>query len=86
MLLVSILAGIGVQIWRGYHQFELGLYLRGMLLVAGALFVLAAVLAFFLQVATNNRYLGFLLIILYFVGTPRAGSARLRPLPLPLRR
>ena len=60
MILVSILAGIGIQIWRGYHQFELGLYLRGMLLVAGSLFILAAVLAFFLQVATNNRYLGFL--------------------------
>jgi hypothetical protein len=74
MLLVSILAGIGIQIWRGYHHFELGLYLRGMLLVAGVLFVLTAVLAFFLQVATNNRYLGFLLTILYFVGTRALGA------------
>ena len=74
MILVPILAGIGVQIWRGYHQFELGLYLRGMLLVAGSLFILAAVLAFFLQVATNNRYLGFLLTIVYF-STPRSARS-----------
>ena len=75
MILVSILAGIGVQIWRGYHQFELGLYLRGMLLVAGSLFILAAVLAFFLQVATNNRYLGFLLGIIVYQGTRALGRS-----------
>jgi hypothetical protein len=74
MLLVSILTGIGVQIFRDYHHFELGLYLRGMLVGAGSTFVLAGVLAFFLQVATNNRYLGFLLMIVYFVSMRALGA------------
>jgi len=74
MLVVSILTGIGVQIFRGYYHFELGLYLRGMLAGAGFQFLLAAVLAFFLQVATNNRYLGFLLMIVYFVSIRALGA------------
>ena len=70
LMLVSILTGIGIQASRGYYDFEVGLYLRGMLLVGGVPFLLAAVLALFLQVVANNRYLGYLLMILYFVSGP----------------
>ena len=70
MLATAILTGMGIQAARGYYAFEIGLYLRGMLLLAGIPFVLAAVLALFLQVATNNRYLGYLLMILYFISGP----------------
>ena len=70
MLAAAILTGMGIQAARGYYAFEIGLYLRGMLLLAGIPFVLATVLAVFLQVATNNRHLGFLLMVLYFIGGP----------------
>ena len=70
LMLVSILTGMGIQAWRGYYDFEVGLYLRGTLLAGGVPFLLAAVLALFLQVAVNNRYLGYLLMILYFISGP----------------
>ncbi len=70
MLATAILTGMGIQAARGYYAFEIGLYLRGMLLLAGIPFAFAAVLAVFLQVVTNNRHLGFLLMILYFIGGP----------------
>ena len=70
MLATAILTGMGIQAARGYYAFEIGVYLRGMLVLAGIPFTLAAVLAVFLQVLTNNRYLGYLLMILYFISGP----------------
>ena len=70
MLATAILTGMGIQAARGHYAFEIGVYLRGMLVLAGIPFVLAAVLAVFLQVVTNNRYLGYLLMLLYFISGP----------------
>ena len=70
LMLVSMLTGMGFQAWRGYYDFEVGLYLRGLLLAGGFPFLFAAVVALFLQVAANNRYLGYLLMILYFISVP----------------
>ncbi len=70
MLGTAILTGMGIQASRGYYAFEIGVYLRGMLLLAGIPFTLAAVLAVFLQVLTNHRYVGYLLMILYFLSGP----------------
>ena len=70
LMLVSMLTGMGIQAWRGYYDFEVGLYLRGLVLAGGFPFLFAAVVALFLQVAANNRYLGYLLMILYFISVP----------------
>ena len=67
LLLVAMVTTIAVQAANGYHFFEPLLYLKGIFLVIGSQFVLLAVLALFFQVATNNRYVGFLLMTLYFV-------------------
>jgi ABC-type transport system involved in multi-copper enzyme maturation permease subunit len=74
ILVTAILTGVAIQAYRGYFDFELSLYLEGMLLVVGIPFALAAVLALFLQVASNNKYLGFLLMILFFVSGPVLGA------------
>jgi ABC-type transport system involved in multi-copper enzyme maturation permease subunit len=74
ILVTAILTGVAIQAYRGYFDFELGLYLEGMLLVVGIPFALAAVLALFLQVASDNKYLGFLLMILFFVSGPILGA------------
>ncbi|GAB3780539.1 ABC transporter permease/M1 family aminopeptidase [Dyella agri] len=58
--------GIGWQLGHGYTHIEPGLYL-GTLALQAIPFVLLAVLALFLQVATNNRYLGYLLVVLWFI-------------------
>ncbi|HEX8778901.1 MAG TPA: hypothetical protein VF738_12360, partial [Rhodanobacter sp.] len=65
-LLAGAALGIGWQLAHGYTRIEPGLYL-GTLALQAVPFVLLAVLALFLQVATNNRYLGYLLVILWFV-------------------
>jgi len=67
LMVVGILTGMGIQVWRGYFHFEILLYLQGMLLVVGIPFVLASVLGIFFQAVGNNKYLGILLMILFFI-------------------
>ena len=65
-LLVGIVAAIGFQLYKGGAPVELGLYLKGTLL--GALFfVLMALCALTLQVLSNNKFIGYLLVILLMV-------------------
>ena len=67
LLIAAMLTTIGVQLYFGYTNFEIGLYLKGLFLVVGLPFVLIAVLAFFFQTFVNHKFLGFLLMILYFI-------------------
>ena len=64
MLLIGAVVGIGWQLAHGYTHLEPGLYL-GMLALNAIPFVLIAVLALFLQVMSNNKFLGYLLSILW---------------------
>jgi ABC-type transport system involved in multi-copper enzyme maturation permease subunit len=70
MLLVGTLAGIGFQAWNGYYNFEIGLYVKGVLFEIGIPFLQIAVLALLAQVLTSNRYAGFLVMLLYFISFP----------------
>ena len=65
-LLSGILSTIAYQISQGFFDLRLGLYLRGLLVLAWP-FVLLAILAFFLQVLVNNKFLGYLLMIIFIV-------------------
>jgi hypothetical protein len=58
------LTTVGIQLWRRYTDLEPGLYLGGLALAATP-FLLAAALAVFLQVVANNKFLGYLLMILW---------------------
>jgi len=64
---VGTLTGMGIQAWHGYTHFEIGLYLQGMFLVVGIPYVLASVLGIFFQAVGNHKYLGMLLMVLYFI-------------------
>ena len=65
-LLVGVIAAIGFQLYKGGAPVELGLYLKGTLL--GALFfVLMSLCALTLQVLSNNKFIGYLLVILLMV-------------------
>ena len=68
MLLVGAVVGIGWQLAHGYTHIEPGLYL-GMLALNAIPFVLIAILALFLQVMSNNRFLGYLLSILWIAAS-----------------
>ncbi|MEP7042468.1 MAG: M1 family aminopeptidase [Dokdonella sp.] len=54
------------QLWRGDTPIEPGLYLSDIALNTLG-FTLLAALALFLQVVANNKFLGYLLVVLYFV-------------------
>ncbi|WP_449427377.1 ABC transporter permease/M1 family aminopeptidase [Rhodanobacter umsongensis] len=64
--LVGALVGMGWQLAHGYTHLELGLYLETLALDTIP-FALLAALALFLQVLSNNKFLGYLLTIVWFV-------------------
>ena len=65
-LSTGIIASMGIQLYRGYTNFELDVYAMG-LVVNGYPFLLIAVLAVVLQVLSNNKFVGFLLMIAYML-------------------
>jgi ABC-2 type transport system permease protein len=66
--LVVVLCGIGVQLARGYTHLELPLYLTaaGLDLVG---FIQLCALALFVQAVVNHRYVGYLVMVLYYLVT-----------------
>ncbi|MCP3960225.1 MAG: ABC transporter permease [bacterium] len=67
-LVVGVLAAMGVQAYRGYFHFELGVYAQGFVVIILP-FLLICFLASFLQVAAGNKFLGYLLMILWVITT-----------------
>ena len=65
-LTIGSLVGISWQLGHGYTHLEPGLYLATLALDAIP-FALLAALALFLQVLSNNKFLGYLLTIIWFV-------------------
>jgi ABC-type transport system involved in multi-copper enzyme maturation permease subunit len=65
-LLVGMIWTIGFQLLHGYIHLQLGLYVAGLLLAAVPL-VLTGVLALVLQVLANNKFVGYLLFIVFLV-------------------
>jgi ABC-2 type transport system permease protein len=65
--LVAMATTIGIQLSAGYTNLELPVYVMGLIFDAGIAFVLVGVLSFFFQVLGTNKYLGFLLMTVFFV-------------------
>ncbi|MCP4661881.1 MAG: hypothetical protein GY856_41285 [bacterium] len=70
-LLVGLLTAIGVQIGQGYYHLELLVYAKGFVVMALP-FVLVAILASFLQVASGNKFLGYLLVVVFLTVEPES--------------
>ncbi|MEG3148610.1 M1 family aminopeptidase [Sphingomonas sp. ZT3P38] len=66
-LLVSVFAGVVAQLLHGYTNFELGKYLLWYVLPDTIMFTLIAVLAVFIQALSPNKYLGWGLMVFYFI-------------------
>ena len=64
---VLILAGIAVQAAKGYHEFQLGLYLRTVYLVEFPFVLQYALLAFLVHTVVNNKPVGHVLLIAWWV-------------------
>lgn len=56
---LMVIVGVGVQASQGYTRYQLGLYLQELFVYDFSLFVFLAVLAFFIHVASPNKYIGY---------------------------
>ena len=67
-LISAIITGIGVQLYHGYYKFELLLYVKSLFLFHFITFSLLAVLGIFIQTIVNNKFTGYMFMVLYFIG------------------
>lgn len=66
-LFAGILTAIVLQLVRGGAPVELGVYVKGVFM-SGLPYVLMALVAIVLQVMTNNKFIGYLLVIVLMIG------------------
>ncbi|UYZ61654.1 ABC transporter permease/M1 family aminopeptidase [Hymenobacter weizhouensis] len=67
LLAVVMLCGMVIQTFKGYFNYEIGLYLRALFLYQLPFLMLMCVLAMVTQVVVNNKYLGFAVMVVYYV-------------------
>jgi aminopeptidase N len=68
MALTGMLTGIAYQLIKGAPSIDVGLYLTAFVLPQSIDLLLVAVLAVFLQVLSPNKYVGWGLVLVWFVG------------------
>lgn len=66
-LFILILCGVIIQASYGYYKFDLGVYFSYLYTSTLSFLVLYTLLAIFLQVIVNNKFLGFALCIVFFI-------------------
>ncbi len=68
VLLLSLIAsGVLIQTFRGYYEYELGVYFGTLFTDTLSILVVFTLLAFFIQVMANNKFLGHALMIIFFI-------------------
>ena len=83
---VLMLCGLGIQTAKGYHRYELGLYVEWLFGLQLVDYWLVCVLAIAVHSLVNQKYLGHLVMIVYFIALSFSDLARLRAQPLQVRR
>jgi ABC-2 type transport system permease protein len=69
-LVAAILTAILIQTAKGYHNYELAVYAKGVLLQLGVFLFLITALAFIVQVIFNQKFVAFLGVMLWFMSRP----------------
>ncbi len=69
LVLMVMVCGLVVQLSHGYHHFEFGLYLTDLFGHRLITFWILCVIAFLVHTIVNHKYLGHLIMVLYFVAT-----------------
>lgn len=67
LMLSLIVTGMLFQVANGYYHFELQLYFSGFFLEILPFLILYTFIAFFFQVVSNNKFVGILLVLLFFI-------------------
>jgi ABC-2 type transport system permease protein len=68
LVLAILAAGLTVQMAKGYHHFELGLYFEYLAIRLVAFWIVCTI-AFLIHTIVNQKYLGHFLMVLYYVAT-----------------
>ena len=66
-LTMAIVTSIVIQASKHYYHFELALYVKGVFLELGVFIALITALAFIMQVLFNQKFVGFLGVMVWFV-------------------
>ncbi|WP_210520768.1 ABC transporter permease/M1 family aminopeptidase [Hymenobacter terricola] len=67
LLVVVMACGLLIQTFKGYFRYEIGLYLETLFLYQLPYLLLWCVLAMLTQVVVNNKYMGFAVVVVYYV-------------------
>ena len=67
MLVGLIFSGVIIQSFKGYYEFNLPVYFGTLFSETFSFLVLFSLLAFFVQVMVNNKFLGHAVIIVFFI-------------------
>ena len=75
LVLLAMVTGMLIQLFKGYFQLEPGLYLHALLTILLPNYALIAVLAIAVQVVVNHKYLANFLMIAWLVAALLLNSA-----------
>ncbi|WP_375417965.1 M1 family aminopeptidase [uncultured Hymenobacter sp.] len=67
LLVVVLVCGLVIQTFKGYFNYEIGLYLQALFLFQLPFLMLMCVLAMVTQVVVNNKYLGYAVMMAYYL-------------------
>lgn len=76
LLLILMVAGIGIQMYNGYYNFEVGLYLFQLYVLSFPVLMIWSFASVFIQTLFTNTYLGLFVLIIGWIGIsglPQAG-------------
>ncbi|WP_026836744.1 ABC transporter permease/M1 family aminopeptidase [Gillisia sp. JM1] len=70
LTVISIVVGIIYQTFNGYFDYELGMYFTYNFVKIFPSFIMTLLLAFFIHVLVNNKFLGHFIVIVIYIGLP----------------
>ena len=70
LTLLNVVIGMLYQLFNGYVGFELGMSLTYNFAIVLPTFITTTLLAFFVHVLVNNKFLGHFVVILLYIGVP----------------
>jgi ABC-type transport system involved in multi-copper enzyme maturation permease subunit len=69
LLLIVMICGMLIQLFKGYFNLQPGLWFQGLFLVQLPAYMLIAVLAIAAQVLINHKYVAYFAMIVYYIAT-----------------
>lgn len=70
LTLLNVVVGILYQTFNGFFNFELGMYLTYNFTTIFPTYLMTVLLAFFIHVLVNNKFLGHFIVIIIYIGLP----------------